>query len=639
MLIYPVLLLILTFYGAKISSNEDGAPDFLTKKQSRMIEAAACIGVVIHHVTQDITSYGQRPKGPITVFVYIGFLFTALFFFFSGYGLMTSFRTKPDYLRFFLQKRLPGVLVPFWICNLIGVLVVKPSVTPIYSNMGRPYTPAPDGPLDIIKKIFGLTLVNSNGWFIIEIVILYLLFYALFSLIKNKDLALVLMCAAVVGIIAFSFLQGHDPAGAKAHWFRGEWWYNSTISFAFGLIFARFRERAVAVFKRHLNMLTAVFSLLTAAFIYASCFAVNRFSYYHESLPTYVRDAMITLAIQIAACIVFVVFVLLLNFRITIGNRALGYISSIQLPLFLVHGYFVSSVYKHVAMSDFARYAAVIASGIVCAGIIAPVSRFISNKITAIFTRQKKANDTLEAKAAEELRQKRTRRLRRVLAAAIVVLFAALPVAALTSKITRDREYELEREVLGNAAVGDRVLYGRYETDRHKPGKERLTWIVIKKSGDKLCLLSEMGIAGSYYNQRHTEVTWEDSDLRRLLNSDEFTEMFSEKEMSLIVPEQEDIITLLTPQEAQEVFDTDKDRELAITDMAEFKGVNINVPSKANNWDMKGYRSSWWWLKGSSEEAEITAPIVTVDGEISMTEKAVNKPGGAIRPVIWVKAN
>ena len=31
------------------------------------------------------------------------------------------------------------------------------------------------------------------------------------------------------------------------------------------------------------------------------------------------------------------------------------------------------------------------------------------------------------------------------------------------------------------------------------------------------------------------------------------------------------------------------------------------------------------------------APIVTVDGAISYTDKEVNRPGGAIRPVIWVE--
>jgi len=46
----------------------------------------------------------------------------------------------------------------------------------------------------------------------------------------------------------------------------------------------------------------------------------------------------------------------------------------------------------------------------------------------------------------------------------------------------------------------------------------------------------------------------------------------------------------------------------------------------------RGYRSSWWWLR--DEKKDITAPIVTVDGDILINKKYVNKPNGAIRPVI-----
>jgi hypothetical protein len=51
---------------------------------------------------------------------------------------------------------------------------------------------------------------------------------------------------------------------------------------------------------------------------------------------------------------------------------------------------------------------------------------------------------------------------------------------------------------------------------------------------------------------------------------------------------------------------------------------------------MKGYDSSWWWLKGSNKEGEITAPIVEIDGSIYENKKYVNKPGGAIRPVLYL---
>lgn len=202
--------------------------------------------------------------------------------------------------------------------------------------------------------------------------------------------------------------------------------------------------------------------------------------------------------------------------------------------------------------------------------------------------------------------------------------------------VVLSKEFDEEYKALESAQVGNIVKYGHYNTKLNNPGKERLTWIVVDRQEDKLCLMCEYGIAGSYYNQHHQEITWEDSDIRRLINSKEFTGIFSDKEADIICQNDGDMVTLLTPAEAEKYFENDDAREIAITDVAAKNGVNINTPSKANNWDMKGYRSSWWWLRGENTTPCITAPIVTVDGTIAMDEKVVNKPGGAIRPVIYV---
>ena len=65
------------------------------------------------------------------------------------------------------------------------------------------------------------------------------------------------------------------------------------------------------------------------------------------------------------------------------------------------------------------------------------------------------------------------------------------------------------------------------------------------------------------------------------------------------------------------------------------KGTNINSLSKANEWYRKEYRSSWWWLRG--ENGDIYAPIVTENGDIQLEKKEVNRPNGAVRPVIWIR--
>ena len=656
LLLFPFLWLSVTFYGAELRrgtgpSGDAPAPSFLCPQQCMLIRASACIGVILHHLTQQVTGYGSVSVGPVTIFNYLGILFTALFFFFSGYGLLTSLYEKPGYLRSFLPRRLPAVLIPFWTVNLLGICLNA-------FFYGVHYTPS-----RILSDLSGLTLINSNGWFIVEIVILYLLFWLLFSLVKNRDTALVLLCLATCLLIVYASLQGHDVSGSKAHWFKGEWWYNSTVTFLFGLLYARFRKNIDAFFMRHYIFKLAVTALFFAFTLYLSVYAVRHLGYYYISpyLQYSERKARwITLAAQMAVCLVFTLLVLLLNMRITLGNRVLRHLSRITTELFLIHGYFVSRIFSSVRMPAPLRFGAVLCCSIACACVVSPfvrltvryVTAFLSARLAAlpefplpafplsssrIFRGKVHTTDTLEYEAALREKEKHKKKLRIAAAAgACLAVSAVLYLLADRFVITR-LEYEKEKTALLGAEVGDEVLWGRYETDPKRPGKERLTWIVVRREADRVCLLCRSGIAGSSYHHKHEEIDWESSDLRSWLNSKQFTSIFSRYEAPAVIPENGDRITLPDVADAMEFFSNDNERELAITPAAQLSGTNINTLSKHHEWDLKGYRSSWWWLRGDAGQKKVTAPIVTVDGTIELSEKAVNKPNGAVRPMIWIR--
>ena len=111
--IFPILLVILGTVGIKKAKRGEFSEDYLNLDQSKMIQAIACVCIILHHLTQQVTGYGVIEKGPITLFNYIGFLFTAIFFFFSGFGLITSIYGKPYYMKTFL----PIAFISFFIIN------------------------------------------------------------------------------------------------------------------------------------------------------------------------------------------------------------------------------------------------------------------------------------------------------------------------------------------------------------------------------------------------------------------------------------------------------------------------------------------------------------------------------------------
>lgn len=622
LILFPILLLVLTFYCATLSQKGLISDTFLNLDQSKNIQASVCLAIILHHLTQQVTVYGMRPKGPITLFSHIGYLFTALFFFFSGYGLMTSLKSKPDYLDTFLKRRLPAVIIPFWIINILGVILtyVLPGPKP--------------GILEVASYIAGLSLINGNGWFIVEIVVLYLAFYLLFKLIKNRNIATALLCLFTVLIIIYSFLQGHDAQGAKAHWFRGEWWYDSTITFAFGILFAGFKDRFAGFCVKHYSLMIALFAVLNVISIQASIYAQTHLGYYHEPVHHGMRDAIITLVIQSFSCLIFTTFILILNMRLSIGNKGLSFIRKMSLELFLIHGFVQEQIFGRREMGDLLRFAAVISCSILCSALISPVVKLVVNKLTALLCTRRVKNSTLEQAIKEK---QRTRRLRILTLAAGIMVIAGLLYFAVIRPQAAKNQYVKECSELEAASLGDIVKWGQYEINPSIPGKEPITWIVLEKDDKSALLVSEMGLGGSYYNQHHTEVSWEDSDLRQLINSGEYTGSFNKYELGNMLTIDGDLISLLSVDEAERLFSSDVERELLITPAAKVRGTNINDMSKHHEWDMVEIKTSWWWLRGDNGVSSITAPIVTVDGVISVDEKYVNKPGGAIRPVIRVQ--
>ena len=622
--LYPVMFFLVVLFNAGVRPKTTGEEDFLSIRQTGAVQSAACIGIILHHLSQQVTNYGSLDKGLITVFSYAGILFTAVFFFFSGYGLMVSLQRRTDYLNTFLQRRLPTVLIPFWLCNSIILLTNR-----LFYGVRYSFD-------QMIRYISGIDLINGNGWFIIEIVIIYVLFFALFSMFRNRDIALILLTMAVFVLIAYGFFSGHDPKNEQ--WFKGEWWYNSTITFALGLWYARFRHKLDSFFSLRYRTLSILFFLLFIASFRFSVHCVGRYGYYYYlSVSVGRKCACITLISQAATCSIFVIWLILLLMKITLGNRILASLGKIRLPLFLLHGYFVSTVFSNIKMHAFFRFGAVIICSVLAASVVSPISAYLVKKVSRASILEKKTRGTLEWEDHIRTRKRRLRILKLIVVLSASLLLCVLMFQMLDKTVLSQKQYLEEAKALKKASVGDRVLWGRFETDPGHLGKERLRWIVINKEEDCITLLSEKGIAGEVYHHKHQEISWEDCDLRKRLNSDVFTGMFSKYEAADIVPQNGDMLSLLTVDEAESFFDSDKDRELAITEKARREGTNTNVMSFHNYWGVKGYSSSWWWLRGEAGRSDICAPIVTVDGTIAEEEKAVNKPNGAVRPVVRVR--
>ena len=201
--IFMLALLIILLIGCKVAKKGEFHEDFMSYSVIKGLQGFAALAVVLHHVTQDVTEYGAVYKGVINIFVDTGVLFTGLFFFCSGYGLISSLKTKEDYLQGFLKKRLPAIVIPFFVCNFLFVLV--------YFWVGHRMSA-----LDFLLSLSGLVMYNDQMWFIIELAILYIIFFFSFRKRKSDADGMKKMAVFITIMCVISCFLGHD--GQRSHY-------------------------------------------------------------------------------------------------------------------------------------------------------------------------------------------------------------------------------------------------------------------------------------------------------------------------------------------------------------------------------------------------------------------------------------
>ena len=329
--VYIVLiaLALLLFLGSKPSKNHEWQEEPLSLDKAKMIQGFAAIAIIIHHLSQELVEQADA----IGFFDGLGVLFVGIFFFFSGYGLYTSLKTKENYLKGFLKKRMVTILVPFYICILVFTVAAFIS--------GKRFTP-----LQLLAVLSGWSLINMHMWYIVEIAILYLAFFLIYRLIKNRTAATAVMAVFVIAMMTGSFLLCHGKDMTCSYWFQGEWWYNTSLLFVIGIIFSKHSDLIRKIARKAYPVLLPVTAVLTVLLGYQTRYMLRTYSYWSETPgkdPAYL-DKIRCLSFELPWVIVFVCFLLLIMMKVRFGNPVLKFLGSISLELYLIHNLFLTGL-------------------------------------------------------------------------------------------------------------------------------------------------------------------------------------------------------------------------------------------------------------------------------------------------------
>ena len=227
MIIFFVILFALCAWRMKYQ--KDGYyNDYINPSQTAAIRGIfACI-IFLSHLRDYMTLSGPGANSYSWLLYQIGQCMVAAFFFYSGYGIMFSYRIKENYEKGFLKKRLfitwlhfAVAVCMYWILNCI---------------LGNSY------PLKrILLSFTGWDDIGNSNWFMFVTFAFYLIIWISFKIIK-KVLPNSGSVTRSYGIVALAFV-GTSILFVFLHMSKGSWWYDTVFTFAAGGLYCLLKDK------------------------------------------------------------------------------------------------------------------------------------------------------------------------------------------------------------------------------------------------------------------------------------------------------------------------------------------------------------------------------------------------------------
>lgn len=319
---------VILLLGSSLAKKGEWQEDPLSLESTKAIRGFCAVGIILHHLSQNLVE--MMPElGALAIFKDIGVVFVGIFFFLSGYGLFKSFKTKDNYLKGFFRRRMSAILVPFYVCILVFIAL---------QPRGFRVT-------NLIANLTGWHLINSHMWYIVEIAVLYIVFFFIFRFIKKQGAAIAVMGVVTAAITIGSLLLGHGGILFRDHWFMGEWWYNTTMLFFAGILFSKFEGAFMRFAKKFYVWLLPASVIISVVFMYLTDYALKTYSYWTD-VPGYMgySDKFICLAFQLPMVLFTTLTFVLIMMKVKFGNPILKFLGTISLELYLIHNLFLTGL-------------------------------------------------------------------------------------------------------------------------------------------------------------------------------------------------------------------------------------------------------------------------------------------------------
>lgn len=285
-------LIAIALYKIKFSAYHS---DYMSMSQSRAIKGIFAVIIFLSHSRQYIGRVWPMDYWAEVPINYLGQLMVAMFFFYSGYGILQAYQTKENYERGFWKNRILKTLVHFDIAVLL------------YIVLGL-ITAAPYSITDYLISLTGWGGVGNSNWFMFVILCLYCIVGVAFaSLRKTRKPWAVAAVSTVLSMMLWVIL-----------WLCGKesYWIDTLMCFPTGMWIACAKTRIDRLFEK--KSLWRVGSLIATAIAFSLL-------YFTPGL----------IAKSVTACL-FCILLMLLTTYIRVDNPILQWLGDYSFEIYII---------------------------------------------------------------------------------------------------------------------------------------------------------------------------------------------------------------------------------------------------------------------------------------------------------------
>ena len=299
MIIFIILLFGIMLW--KVKARPVGFdPDYMNRDSSEAAKGILAVLIMLAHMRFYITLSDSPVDTLYTkIILFVGQSMVSLFFFYSGYGILTSYSKKKNYLDSFINNRVFRILLHFDLAVILYWLMS-------FIIDGKPVSFN-----NLALAFLGLKSLGNSCWYAFVIILMYLFaYFALRLCRKRRWLATAVVTALIIIFAIYARYSKFEPH-----------WYDTAFCFPLGMVYAILKDK-IDAFMMKRNFIYYPIAVISVALYVVSSIC------YRTSFDIYLAVFKNLMAV-VAWCFV--------TMKISFNNKVLRWLGAHSFSIYMAH--------------------------------------------------------------------------------------------------------------------------------------------------------------------------------------------------------------------------------------------------------------------------------------------------------------